>query len=403
MENNLVLDIKNLHKKFTKDLRRSMIYGTKELISGFIGKPPNFSKLRKSEFWALERINIKLSKGQILGIVGANGSGKSTLLRLIAGIYPPDIGSISIQGRVAALISLGAGFHPQMSGLENIYLKGTMLGMTRKEIDKKYNDIVDFSELDDFIDSPVSNYSSGMRVRLGFSIATASDPDLILLDEVLAVGDRKFRAKCFRKIDNLSEDASAIFVTHNTELLFRICTDLLVLDQGRIQYSGNNISEGLEYYYSKYKLNELNIVGKAPIDLVEFSFLSNEDTGNNSEEDMEFDHNQDINISMLLKSTESENNQLVSVRLVFFNNNFLRITETNLKTISLPQDKNTLSLNVKFPQVEFSPGRYSISVEFIDPDTDKILIRYQAIKYFKMKGKLDARSPLYKEVDWEIK
>ena len=200
----VVLSVRNISKIFCKNLKLSMFYGIVDLSKNLLGLKPNANTLRKSEFWAIDNVSFQLRRGQVIGLVGVNGSGKSTLLKLIAGIFPPDKGEIEVKGRVASLISLGAGFHPHMTGRENIYLNDAILGMSHKEIDSKIGSILNFAELGDFIEAPISTYSSGMRVRLGFSIAIAIKPDILLLDEVLAVGDRNFKAKCYREIDKLN-------------------------------------------------------------------------------------------------------------------------------------------------------------------------------------------------------
>ncbi|MBE9531297.1 MAG: ABC transporter ATP-binding protein, partial [Proteobacteria bacterium] len=196
-EGEVVISIKNLSKKFCTHLKRSMAYGIIDLSKNLVGIKPNTEELRRDEFWALDNMNFELKRGEVLGLIGLNGCGKTTLLRLLTGIFPPDKGEITIKGRVGALIAVGAGFHPHMTGRENIYLNGTILGMSAKELDACFDDIIEFAEIGDFIEAPVSTYSSGMRVRLGFAIAIHINPDILLIDEVLAVGDLNFSIKCF--------------------------------------------------------------------------------------------------------------------------------------------------------------------------------------------------------------
>ncbi len=203
--------------------------------------------LRGDEFWALKDISFDLKKGECLGLLGVNGSGKTTLLRLLTGIFPPDKGEISVRGRTGALISVGAGFHPYLSGRENIYLNGAILGMTRGELDSRFDEIVDFSGIDSFLEAPVSTYSSGMKIRLGFAIATAIKPDLLLLDEILAVGDANFRTKCYQRIGKVIESSAVIFVTHDVVQTSRICDSAIVLDKGKNRFHGDT-EEGIEKY-----------------------------------------------------------------------------------------------------------------------------------------------------------
>ena len=182
-ESEVILSAKDVSKKFCKKLRRSMAYGLTDLTKNLFAIKPGSAELRKEEFWALKDIDFELRRGDVLGLIGVNGSGKTTLLRLLSGIFPPDKGEIMIKGRVGALIALGAGFHPYFSGRENIYLNGAILGISRDELDAQFDKIVEFSEIGDFIDAPVATYSSGMRVRLGFSVAIAMKPDVLLIDE----------------------------------------------------------------------------------------------------------------------------------------------------------------------------------------------------------------------------
>lgn len=234
MEDNIVIKVENLHKKFCLNLKRSMFYGTVDIVRSMLGISYNRGKLRESEFWALEGIDFEVKKGETFGLVGANGSGKSTLLRLINGIYPPDKGKISVRGKIGALIAVGAGFHPHMTGRENIYLNGTILGMTKEEIDKDFQNIIDFAEVGEFIDAPVSTYSSGMYVRLGFAIAIHSKPDIMLVDEILAVGDAKFQRKCLDKIKEMRKSGVTFFlVTHNMQNIEAMCNRALLMDHGK--------------------------------------------------------------------------------------------------------------------------------------------------------------------------
>jgi lipopolysaccharide transport system ATP-binding protein len=249
MNNGVVLTIEGLYKKFCRTLKRSMYYGTIDITRNMLGIPYNTAKLRKDEFWALENINLELKKGETLGLVGQNGSGKTTLLRLINGIFPPDKGRITVIGRIGALISLGAGFHPHMTGRENIFINGTILGMNGKEIKQKLDSIVDFADIGDFLDAPINTYSSGMTVRLGFAIAIHTVPDILLIDEILAVGDISFKGKCYNKMRELQgKGVAIILVSHDTQTILDNCTRAILFDCGKIPYTGS-----VSYILSKYE------------------------------------------------------------------------------------------------------------------------------------------------------
>lgn len=263
-EKEVLLKVEGLSKKFCKDLKTSLWYGVKDLISGVRGNSYERT-LRPKEFWAIQDINFELRRGECLGLIGHNGAGKSTLLKILNGLINPDAGSVTIKGRVGALIELGAGFNPILSGRENIYNNGAVLGFTRKEIDEKLNAIIEFSELEEFIDMPVQNYSSGMKVRLGFAVAAQMEPDVLIIDEVLAVGDVGFRIKCLNRISDLLNNCAVILVSHSMPQIARICTNGILLHNGQERLITNNIGQLVEQYYKvfedNYKSNEINPFG----------------------------------------------------------------------------------------------------------------------------------------------
>lgn len=195
--------------------------------------------MESEAFWALKDVNLEVGRGETVGLIGANGAGKSTLLKVLSGILRPTTGTVDVQGRVASLLELGAGFNGELTGRENIYLNASLLGLSRKETDRLYDSIVEFSEIGDFIDNSVKHYSSGMYVRLGFAVAVHVDPDVLLIDEVLAVGDEAFQRKCLAKIDEFQKQGRTIlFVTHSLDLVERLCTRAVVLDHGVVIFDG---------------------------------------------------------------------------------------------------------------------------------------------------------------------
>lgn len=192
------------------------------------------------DFWALTDVNFSIERGESLGIIGKNGAGKSTLLKLIAGVTSPTKGNIRISGRVAPLIELGAGFHPELTGKENIYLNGSILGLKKAEIDKKLDEIIDFSELKEFIDQPIKHYSSGMYMRLAFSVAVAETPEILLIDEIFAVGDIPFQKKCIEKMKEFKENkVTMVIVSHSLDYMKEFCEKGLVLAEGKQVYFGS--------------------------------------------------------------------------------------------------------------------------------------------------------------------
>ncbi len=241
MAEEVLIRVEGVSKKFCRDLHTSLRYGLVDLTREMVGKPRT-QELRPKEFWAVKDVSFELKRGQSLGLIGRNGAGKTTLLRMLNGLIKPDTGRIEMRGRIGALIALGAGFNPILTGRENIYVNGSILGLTRAEIDARMDDIVEFAEVQEFIDSPVSSYSSGMNVRLGFAVATAMDPDVIILDEVLAVGDAAFRSKCYQRIASMRKQAAVIFVSHIMEQVTRICDRALVVSKGQVVYLGDTMT-----------------------------------------------------------------------------------------------------------------------------------------------------------------
>jgi len=196
-------------------------------------------RLKKKVFWALKDIDFEVQKGEILGILGRNGAGKSTLLKVISKVLIPGDGRVRLVGHISPFLQLGAGFHPELTGIENIYLNATLLGHSRDEVDEKLDEIVAFAEIGKFIEAPLRTYSSGMQARLGFSVASAWQPDILILDEVLAVGDINFRMKCFERMASFRESgATVIMVSHMLEAVRKFCTSALWLDKGEIQMQG---------------------------------------------------------------------------------------------------------------------------------------------------------------------
>lgn len=226
------VEVKNVSMRF--NLASQKVDNLKEYFIKFVKR-----QLKYTEFWALRDVNLTIEKGDRLGILGLNGAGKSTLLKIIAGVLKPTEGSITIKGKIAPLLELGAGFEPEYTGAENIYLYGAVLGYPREFIAEKYDEIIEFSELGKFIDVPIKNYSSGMKSRLGFAIATIVEPDVLILDEVLAVGDAKFKRKCEAKIQSMfDKGVTVLFVSHSLAQVQKICNKAILLEKGEIIASG---------------------------------------------------------------------------------------------------------------------------------------------------------------------
>lgn len=276
---NVVIRAENLGKKYrishlASGDRRSA------LKAAFSGSPKN------EDFWALKDISFEVKQGEVMGIIGHNGAGKSTLLKILSRITEPTVGLARIRGRVASLLEVGTGFHPELTGRENIYLNGSILGMSKEEIKKKFDEIVDFAEIDQFLDTPVKRYSSGMYVRLAFAVAAHLEPEILIVDEVLAVGDVAFQRKCMDYMKKLSRSGiSILMVSHNLFAIKTMCRRLLLLSAGRSQFDGPP-AEGIELYEKNSRLEAdpwaIGVIGEEidswPIVIRYMEFLDAEGT-----------------------------------------------------------------------------------------------------------------------------
>lgn len=236
----VVLSVEQVSKKFCRSLKRSLAYGVRDIGRELIGGKRKSDTLRKGEFWALKDVSFQMRRGESLALVGANGAGKTTLFRIISGLIKPDTGYVRVKGKVAPLIALGAGFNPILTGRENAYVNMAILGMSKKAIDERLQEVIDFAEIEDAIDAPVQTYSSGMAARLGFACAVHTEPDILLIDEVLAVGDMKFRTKCYRRLAELrKKETSFVVVSHSPSTALAICNAGIYLSKGRLIMMGD--------------------------------------------------------------------------------------------------------------------------------------------------------------------
>ncbi|RMF96165.1 MAG: ABC transporter ATP-binding protein [Candidatus Schekmanbacteria bacterium] len=226
-----VIELKGVGKKYKIYHERPML--VKSLFTGVARRK------KMEEFWALKNVNIEINKGEAAGIIGDNGAGKSTILKILSGVTAPTTGRVSVSGRIAGLLELGAGFHHDLTGRENVFLNGSILGLSKREIEEKFDSIVDFAGIKDFIDTPLRNYSSGMFVRLGFAVAVHVNPEILLVDEVLAVGDQSFQAKCLKTIENfLKEGNTLVFVSHDLNIIRHICSRVILMEKGEVVLDG---------------------------------------------------------------------------------------------------------------------------------------------------------------------
>jgi lipopolysaccharide transport system ATP-binding protein len=256
MSEDVLVRVEGVSKKFCRDLKKSLWYGVKDIAAEALGRSSGHDRLRPDEFWAVDDVSFELHRGECLGLIGHNGAGKTTLLKMLNGLIKPDKGRIEMRGRVGALIALGAGFNPILTGRENIYVNGAVLGLSKREIDDKLEEIIEFADIPGFIDAPVQSYSSGMQVRLGFAVAAMCQPDVLLLDEVLAVGDIAFQAKCLNALSRFREQGTAfILISHNMHMVSRHSTKVMRLQKGRgTRY--DNTDEGIVSFIKSMPVDE---------------------------------------------------------------------------------------------------------------------------------------------------
>lgn len=283
-----VMRVSNIGKKYkiitnkeNKDTFAAVLWDS---IKGGFGKNKN----DEGEFWALKDVSFTVNKGERVGIIGHNGAGKSTLLKVFSRITVPTEGEVRVKGRIASLLEVGTGFNMELTGRENIYLNGSILGMSRQEIDSKFNEIVEFSEVGEFLDIPVKRYSSGMFVKLAFAVSAHLDPDILIVDEVLAVGDMKFQQKCLGKMEDVADGGrTVLYVSHSMNTIQQLCTRVIVMDHGEVIYDGN-VDEGIKIYMNNVKesgtyidctkvkrMNHLTL--NRPIDILSIEVLDKEE------------------------------------------------------------------------------------------------------------------------------
>jgi lipopolysaccharide transport system ATP-binding protein len=398
----VLVKVEGLSKKFCKDLKTSLWYGVKDLVSGITGSQAN-RELRDKEFWAVKDISFELRRGECLGLIGHNGAGKSTLLKILNGLINPDEGSVTMRGRVGALIELGAGFNPILTGRENIYNNGAVLGFTRKEIDAKVEEIIDFSEIREFIDMPVQNYSSGMKVRLGFAVAVQMEPDVLIIDEVLAVGDLGFYYKCINAIGELLKNAAVIFVSHSMPQVFRICNAVILLKAGKTLMNTYAVGEAVENYLSSFSSGDEQTAGTGEAKLISLKLESIRNTIN-EDQVLNLNHGDDLTILFVLKVDNSIKEYFVEI--VVWNQQMIPvlcvIAKDNLGFCIDNSKTHKQSLKLTLSNIELNAGLHNISILVSNKSGDRLYLRHDKAGTFKMPIEYSAGADLVLKSDIEI-
>ena len=367
-----IIEIKNLGKRYNITGKKRGYVALRDIITEKLKHPLEALKTlvksimgtnRLETFWALRDINLKVYKGEAVGIIGANGAGKSTLLKILSRITPPTEGEITLQGRVASLLEVGTGFHPELSGRENVYLNGAILGMTRKEIAKKFDDIVAFSGIGDFIDTPVKRYSTGMYVRLAFSIAAHIEPDILLVDEVLAVGDAEFQKKCLGKMEEVTGKAgrTILFVSHNMAAVEKLCTKSILLSHGKVVMAGDT-EKVISYYLKREYEKSIGNDKIFPYTVKDLTLHSFEVTQNNVRTEL-LDCDKPFEIRIDFETLDDLTQFRIGVYVKnSFGNVLFRSTTSDWKPELEKIKKGRYKSSVIFPGKLLTPGSYFLSV-----------------------------------------
>ena len=350
MGNNYAVEVNDISKMFK--LYHENVRSLKEKVLFF-------NKRGYEEFWALKDIDIQVDEGETLGIIGANGSGKSTLLKLMTRILYPTKGKVVTNGSIAALLELGAGFQPDLTGRENVYLNASILGFSKKEVDKRFDNIVAFAEMERFIDNHVRNYSSGMYIRLGFAVAISVDPDILIVDEVLAVGDEAFQRKCIERIEDIQEAGKTIiFVTHNVEMTKEICTRVVMLDHGVIVKEGKP-REVVNFYHQAMEVDESERSerGSRQMEVLGVALLNEKDEPVN-----EFDTGEDMKIRVAYRANEPIDDPVFGFSIDDYRGFTAYGTNTRLKGLELGTVEGEGFVQFDLKSLPMLEGRYLVSV-----------------------------------------
>jgi len=379
MSADVLVRVDGVSKKFCRDLKRSLWYGLKDTAADLIGRN-GVSALRQDEFWAVDNVSLELRRGECLGLIGRNGAGKTTLLKMLNGLIKPDRGRIELRGRVGALISLGAGFNPILTGRENIYVNGSVLGLATKEIDAKLDEIVDFAEIGAFIDAAVQSYSAGMQVRLGFAVATALQPDVLLLDEVLAVGDAAFRAKCYERLARIRDAAAFVLVSHDTDQIARVCSHVLMLDCGAKRYVGD-VGDGIRLYQE---------LSRQHTGLVSHEQMAEGAIASIDRCDETVGLDGVLNFCLSIQLTQPVS--VADVRVVLWGDDGLAAFDSYTRTqgwsLQLEQGSSIISLAVG--PLQLRRGRYALSIALLDRSNNLHLYWGERIRTVEVHGPVTA-------------
>ena len=375
MQSDTVIKVDGVSKKFCRSLKQAMFYGMRDIACDIVGITRQLSCLRQDEFWALHNVSFEVKPGECVGLIGPNGAGKSTLLRLINGVTLPDVGSIQIKGRIGALLELGAGFHPMLTGRENIHLSAAILGLSKNEVTRKFDSIVDFAGLEEFIEMPVKQYSSGMYVRLGFAVAVSIDPDILIIDESMAVGDATFRRRCLDQIDTFKRAGKTIIVvSHNLQEIEKIAQRIVLLDHGAVCADGRP-SEVIESYMKLLNTRILRRVegdpspGEPAIEIIEVELR-----GSDGVRKSYFQSHDELRVMIGFKAHRSILNPVFRVQIFRSDGLFCHGMNTERHGIEFGEVFGEGGIILRYPDLCLLGGDYWVRVAVLSSQYDELPI-----------------------------
>jgi lipopolysaccharide transport system ATP-binding protein len=375
MSDETLIRVEGVSKKFCRSLKKSLWYGMQDLGNEIRGRRHGGNGvLRPDEFWAVQDVSFELKRGECLGLLGRNGAGKTTLLRMLNGLIKPDAGRIEMRGRIGAMIALGAGFKPILTGRENIYVNAAVLGLAKHEVDKLIDEIIAFAEIDEFIDMPVQSYSSGMSVRLGFAVASTLVPDILILDEVLAVGDVGFRTKCFNRIYDLAGRTAVILVSHSMPNVARIATRASVMSAGQTVFSGE-VSKAIDIYESAFSSCEAQALRLLPGVTLGHVHIN----GSEGEREIEFESGAALIVSVGLQFPPHF--EKLEVLLNFYTPDGALISQVSSDqcgTQLFLSRKQSALITIEIPALTLGSGKKMLSIYIRDDATNTILVHFHA-------------------------
>jgi lipopolysaccharide transport system ATP-binding protein len=375
-----LITVENVSKKFCRSLKRSLFYGLLDLGREFTGRTRR-GTLREREFWAIRDASFEVRRGEIVGLIGPNGSGKSTVLKMLAGLITPDRGRIEVRGRVGAMIQLEAGFSPVLSGRENIAISASILGIPAADLTRRMNEIVEFADIGDFIDAPVRTYSSGMRARLGFAVAIHMDPDILLVDEVLAVGDLNFRSKALEAMLRLTKSGVAVvFVSHNLQHIFRLCNRVLLVNHGETVAYGETDRVISKYMQLVEGVEQQAVYAPGTRDYIDVGDVRFDNASRETGDEIRtWD---DVRITLSFEARRNMEQPIFILYLDVEGRQSLGAVISQEMSASRPSfapGKHTIDVTI--PRIALTPGLYSLALSVFDRENVNLLAKIRNLAF----------------------